>query len=36
MRSAMAPLMSAGVITANMPWKIAKARCGMVWPASGS
>src|SRR5258705_92399 len=36
MRSAMAPLMSAGVITANIPWKIAKARCGMVWPESGS
>ena len=30
MRSAKAPVISAGVMTANMHWKIMKASCGMV------
>jgi len=35
MRSAKAPIMSAGVITANIAWKIMKAEWGMVPAYSG-
>ncbi len=37
-RSAKAPVMSAGVITANIAWKIMNAWCGMVaaYPGYGS
>jgi hypothetical protein len=35
-RSTMAPEISAGVITANMPWNSMKATCGMVGASEAS
>ena len=36
LRSAKAPLMSAGVMAANIIWKVAKRTKGMVLPSAGS
>ena len=36
LRSAKAPLMSAGVMAANIIWKVAKRTNGMVLPSAGS